>query len=66
MNYGMEKYPSTGAENLGSASQQTPRTRLIQKKDILERELEAVNSAIAALDRNPNIEEVMTLIQRAL
>ncbi len=49
-----------------SPRQQTPRERLQHKKEVLEQELAAVDAAIAALDKNPEVELVMTLVQRAL
>ena len=63
--YGMEKAAYAG--EIGMALRNpSPRERLQEKRKVLETELTAVNAAIQALDANPNIEQVMTLVQRAL
>jgi len=65
--YGMTKYAGETAGSLVSCPRQpSPRERLQDKREMLEKELTAVIAAIKALDDNPNIEQVMTLVQRAL
>ena len=44
----------------------THRQYLEEKKSILEAELSRVNAALEALDKHPEIEAVMTLVQQAM
>ena len=48
-----------------SISYPTKRQRLGQKKDVLEAQLAKVNKAIEALDKNPDLEEFMNIINAA-
>lgn len=50
---------------IGSYIPPTKRQQLQQAKDVLEQQLAKVNAAIDALDKHPDLEEFMNVIEQA-
>jgi len=46
--------------------QPTAREQLLQQREVLEKQLGVVNDALGALDKNPELEEFLTIVGRAV
>ncbi len=59
--------PLTNAAQCGnSAKPQSVREQLLQRKEMLETNLREVGEALDALDENPGVEKVLTLVGRTV
>lgn len=67
MGQAVSRVPTPMGLMLGSYTDPPTQLEILkQKKEALEHELEKVNAAIQALEEHPEIEKVMSLVQKAL